>query len=145
MNLTKLSHTTSLLIVGLGLAVNGYSQSFLTNGLVAYYPFDGDTRDYSGNSNDCTAAGGVSYGTNRFGAPSGCLQLDGVDAYVTTTNMPLLNNTFSCTGWIKVDGSSPWEQSFAFYGVNDEPITGVDQLWNFTYDPLGGPPGYQSG
>ena len=108
---------------------------WINYGLVAFYPFNGNANDYSGNSNDCTPAGGVSYGTNRFGVPSRCLQLDGVDAYVTTTNMPLLNNAFSYTGWIKVDGNSPWEQSFAFYGVNDEPTTGVDQLWNFTYDP----------
>ncbi len=107
-----------------------------TNGLVAYYPFDGNTRDYSGNSNDCTTAGGVAYETNRFGVPSQCLQLDGVDAYVTTTNMPALNNVFSYTGWIKVDGNAPWEQSFACYGVNDEPLTGANALWNFTYDPL---------
>ena len=37
-----------LVVVALGLAVNGYSQSFLTNGLVAYYPFNG-------NANDATA------------------------------------------------------------------------------------------
>jgi hypothetical protein len=133
------------LTITLNLLLQAHAQSFLTNGLVAYYPFNGDALDHSGNTNDCVSAGGISYGTNRFGVPSGCLQLNGVDAYVTTTNMPLLNNAFSYTGWIKVDGSNPWEQSFAFYGVNDQPTTGVDQLWNFTYDPLGGPPGSQSG
>jgi hypothetical protein len=124
-----------ILTITAALAVQVQAQSFLTNGLVAYYPFDGNTRDYSGSLNDCTAAGGVSYGTNRFGVASGCLQLDGVDAYVTTTNMPILNNAFSYTGWIKVDGSTPWEQSFAQYGMNDDPITGTNALWNFTYDP----------
>ena len=42
MNFTRIPYTVSLLIVGVGLAVNGYSQSFLTNGLLAYYPFNGN-------------------------------------------------------------------------------------------------------
>lgn len=33
----------------LGLAVSGYGQDFLTNGLVAYYPLDGNANDASGN------------------------------------------------------------------------------------------------
>ena len=52
MAFTKIAYTGSLLIVGLGLAVNGYSQSFLTNGLVAYYPFNGNANDASGNGNN---------------------------------------------------------------------------------------------
>jgi hypothetical protein len=45
MNCTRIAYMGSLVIVGLGLAVNAYSQSFLTNGLVAYYPFNGNAND----------------------------------------------------------------------------------------------------
>lgn len=54
MHFTKTGQMVSLLILGLGLAVNGYSQSFLTNGLVAYYPFNGNANDESGLGNNGT-------------------------------------------------------------------------------------------
>ena len=36
-------------------------------GLVAYYPFDGDTRDYSGNGNNGTAKGSLTYASGAVG------------------------------------------------------------------------------
>jgi hypothetical protein len=44
--------------------------SFLTNGLVAYYPFDGDAHDASGNGNNLID-NGATYGMDRFGNPTG--------------------------------------------------------------------------
>jgi hypothetical protein len=49
MNTIKAVCAGSLLTLAFGLAVNGYSQSFLTTGLVAYYPFNGNANDASGN------------------------------------------------------------------------------------------------
>ena len=53
--------------------VASVDDSWLTNGLVAYYPFDGDFKDYSGNGNDATNHGalinsnGVAFnGTNSY-------------------------------------------------------------------------------
>ena len=45
MNITNRPRTLALLSIGIGLALNGYSQSFITNGLVAYYRFDGNAND----------------------------------------------------------------------------------------------------
>jgi hypothetical protein len=40
----------------------------LNSGLIAYYPFDGDTMDHSGNGNDCTVMGtGATQTTDRHG------------------------------------------------------------------------------
>jgi len=39
--------------------VASVDDSWLTNGLVAYYPFDGDFKDYSGNGNDATNHGAL--------------------------------------------------------------------------------------
>jgi len=65
----------SLLIAGFGLAANGYSQSFLTNGLVAYFPFNGNANDASGNGNN-----GIVYGAtlapDRFGNPNSAYRFD---------------------------------------------------------------------
>jgi hypothetical protein len=70
MNFTKIAYTVSLLIVGLGLAVNGYSQSFLTNDLVAYYPFNGNASDAVGTNNGTVV--GASLATDRFGQTNSC-------------------------------------------------------------------------
>ena len=53
MHFKRLAYTVAL-VLGLGLASTGYSQSFLTNGLVAYYPFNGNANDASGNGNNGT-------------------------------------------------------------------------------------------
>ena len=75
MRFTKIAYTVSLLIVGLGLAVNGYSQSFLTNGLVAYYSFSGNANDASGNGDNGTNYGAV-LTQDRFGLPNSAYSFD---------------------------------------------------------------------
>ena len=44
-------------------------QSFLTNGLVAYYPFNGNANDASGNENDAVPSN-VVITNDRFGTPN---------------------------------------------------------------------------
>ena len=62
MNIIKSARTLALLfIVGFGLTINGYSQSFLTNGLVAHYPFSGNALDASGNGNNASVQGTYQY------------------------------------------------------------------------------------
>jgi hypothetical protein len=41
----------TFIAVGVGLAFNGRAQLFLTNGLVAYYPLDGNANDQFGTGN----------------------------------------------------------------------------------------------
>jgi len=53
-----------ILTISLSLAVQVQAQSFLTNGLVAYYPFNGSANDASGNGHDATANGVYTYQTN---------------------------------------------------------------------------------
>jgi hypothetical protein len=101
MKVTRIAYTGSLLIVGLGLAVNGYSQSFLTNGLVAYYPFNGNANDASGNG-----VNGTNYGatltTDRFAHPNSAYLFDGVSAFINCGNPPALTftNPFTVSAWI---------------------------------------------
>lgn len=91
MKFTRIAFTVSLLIVGVGLAVNGYSQSFLTNGLVAYYPFNGNANDASGNGNDGTVYG-ATLTADRFGNPNVAYSFNGASAYIAA---PLTNTIFS--------------------------------------------------
>jgi hypothetical protein len=55
----------------------GDAMATLNAGLVAYYPFDGDTRDHSGNGNDCTVVGtGATLTTDRHGNTNAAYQLE---------------------------------------------------------------------
>ena len=67
------------------------SPSFITNGLVAYYPFNGNANDASGNGNNGTVYG-ATLTTNQFGTPNSAYYFDGVSAYITT---PLTNTVFA--------------------------------------------------
>lgn len=101
MNSTKSLRALSLLIVGVGLAVSGYSQSFLTNGLIAYYPFSGNANDASGNGHNANVQGTYQYLSN------GTLHLIGDGAlfysgggYVALPNYGNLNSGFTISIWV---------------------------------------------
>jgi hypothetical protein len=67
----KITMKTTKLLLGIlsitaVLAVQVHAQSFLTNGLVAYYPLNGNANDASGNGNNGYAQNTYST-TNQFG------------------------------------------------------------------------------
>ncbi|MEK8018025.1 MAG: LamG domain-containing protein [Candidatus Parabeggiatoa sp.] len=75
----------------------------LNDGLVAYYPFDGNANDASGNGNDGTEHGGIEYIDGVIG---NAVSLDGIDDYIQVP----LNDTlkfnpnkasFSIVAWAK--------------------------------------------
>lgn len=57
----------------------GTCNSTLTDGLVAYYPFNGDAKDYSGNGNDGTINGATLVG----GVVGQAYSFDGVNDYIS--------------------------------------------------------------
>ena len=78
------------------------AQSSLTNGLVAYYTFDGNANDQSGNGNNASIFG-ATFTTDRFSITNGALMFNGVNNYVnaTVTNQPLGNAPRTLTCWLK--------------------------------------------
>lgn len=84
------------------LAISVNAQSWLTNGLVAHYPLDGDTSDASGHGNDGVAVGATPT-TNRFGVPNKCYRFDGNGQYIVApgTNLPTGQRTISV--WFKAN------------------------------------------
>ncbi|MEM7657697.1 MAG: LamG-like jellyroll fold domain-containing protein [Bacteroidota bacterium] len=58
-----------------------HGQLTLQDSLSAYYPFDGNTLDASGNGNDGTPFGAV-FTTDRFGNPGSAIFLDGTDDFI---------------------------------------------------------------
>jgi hypothetical protein len=103
----------SRLIQGLvGLAMlfnvaNANADSTLANGLVTYYPFNGNANDEGGNGNN-----GVLYGASliadRFGNTNSAYHFDGINDYVRIADSNSLNITGNLTisTWICTNDSS---------------------------------------
>lgn len=68
-----------------------FSQVNLNNGLVAYYPFNGNANDASGNGNNGTPMNGVQMTTDRFGNSNSAYLFDGADDYISVPNSASLN------------------------------------------------------
>ena len=79
----KLSKTMAGLVSILALAFSGYAQDFRTNGLVAYFPFNGNAADESGNGLSGVVFGAVP-ATDRFGHTNSCYQFNGSSAHIKT-------------------------------------------------------------
>ena len=83
------------------LSLASSSQNFLTNGLVAYYPFNGNANDASGNGNNASVQGAYQYLTN------GTLHLVGDGSlfysgggYVSLPNFDNLSSGFTMSLWV---------------------------------------------
>ena len=93
-----------LLAVGLLLfGLVSIARADLTSGLVAYYPFDGNASDMSGNGNDGTV-NGATPGADRHGASGKAYGFDGSNDYIQMGNDDSLN----------VSSSSPFTFGFWF-------------------------------
>jgi hypothetical protein len=76
-------------------------------GLVAYYPFNGNANDVSGNGNS-----GVVFGAtlteDRFGSPNSAYSFNGNSDYILVNDSPSLdiNGGITLTGWRYITGNS---------------------------------------
>ncbi len=77
----------------LSLTLNLYSQSIPTNGLIAWYPFNGNANDQSGNSIN-GVVNGATLTTDRFGNPNSAFLFDGLSSEITIPHDPILDNVF---------------------------------------------------
>lgn len=74
-------------------------QTYPTNGLVAYYPMNGNANDESGNAYNGTVAGAV-LTTDRFGAANRAYSFDGVNDSITIGDVLDIGlSDFSFGGW----------------------------------------------
>ena len=104
----------------------------LTTGLVAYYPFDGNANDASGNGNDGSAHG-TTLAMDRFGQANSAFSFDGVANYVAIPNNSSLNLTtsFTLSAWIYQNRSDPQNG----YRIVDKCPAGQPSGWTFdTWD-----------
>ena len=100
----KQTHILFLIIFGIFIVVCSFeAMGDVTDGLVAYYPFDGNAIDASGNNNNGTEYSGIEY---KLGIKGDAASFDGVNDYIRVPSYPSLNpvNQLSISFWVKVDG-----------------------------------------
>lgn len=122
MKVTKLRNIAILTITA-ALAVHVQAQSFLTNGLIAYYPFNGNANDASGNGNN-----GVVYGaqptTDRLGYSNSAYYFNGSNEYISIPPVVALSNAVQATISMWVEDLSPI-QTGSFLGDWNETNGGI--------------------
>jgi len=86
-------------------------------GQVAYYPFNGDANDESGNGNHGTVHG-AGLTTDRCGTPESAYEFDGSGSYIAVPEsfLPLDSVSRSVTAWIYSTDISLGEQTILQYG-----------------------------
>ncbi len=93
--------------VGLCLTVNIWAQvpSYVpTNGLVGYWPFNGNANDESGNGNNGTVNGAI-LTTDRFGVANKAYEFDGANDFIEILHNSSLNfnSTYTLLGWYNLE------------------------------------------
>ena len=97
----------TLALIGIiNLLTIGAVNADLYNGLVAYYPFNGNANDESGKGNNGTVEG-ATLAEDRFGNADRAYSFDG-DDYINAGNIIKLNknNALSIAVWVKSEGYS---------------------------------------
>ena len=87
---------------------NLFAQVNLDSGLVAFYPFQGNANDESGNGNNGTVMGAIPT-TDRFGIDSAAYEFDGTSSYITVPSSPSLESpdtALTQAAWIYLYGWS---------------------------------------
>ena len=75
----------------------------ITNGLVGYWPFNGNANDESGFNNHGTV-NGATLSTDRFGNLNSAYYFDGINDFISITSNALLyrfNTSFTITAWVR--------------------------------------------
>ena len=114
-----------VMVVAMVMASSGLLATSLTDGLVGYWPFDGDAKDYSGNGNHGTTHG-VTLTADRYGNSSRAYRFGGYfnggfknAGYIAVPDSSSINNVLTpvtIAGWIRIDswcmnngnGVDPW-------------------------------------
>ena len=88
-----------------------------TDGLVAYYPFNGNANDESGNGNNGTVYGATLTG-DRFGNSQSAYYFNGT-SYITVKHTASLNTgLFTISAWVKAHGTGDGYQHIISKSIN---------------------------
>jgi len=85
--------------------LTGFNQVDLSKGLMAYYPFNGNANDASGNGNN-PVFNNSTLTTDYYGNANSACRFNGIDTYIEILNSNTLStgNTISVCAWVKPMG-----------------------------------------
>ncbi len=87
-------------LAALGLLLtHANAQSFLTNGLVAYYPFNGNANDVTGTNNGVVSNAFLA--VDRFGNQNRAFSFNGTNSYIRVTKQITTNRPFAWSVWLR--------------------------------------------
>jgi len=105
-----------------------------TNGLIAYYPFDGDASDAAGTNNGTVY--GATLTADRFGMPNSAYSFDGASDFIQTADWLPDMASASASFWIKVPVLSSAGR-YIFMDGDDTPghdfFVGLGQYTNLVF------------
>jgi hypothetical protein len=124
--------------------ITSANSSGMANGLVTYFPLNGDTRDYSSSLNNLNGTATKAQG--RFGLTNSAYAFNGSSNFLTMLlpkNLPANNSAYSISVWFKADvwnremtimGYGPSGPSAASNYVKTLPSGGLLHYhWNLDY------------
>lgn len=88
-----------------------------SNGLIGWWPFNGNANDESGNGLNGTVYSAV-LTNDRFGYPNAAYSFDGVNDYIVTNRVGL--NSFSFSAWYYLDINTHYSPIIDAYNANWE-------------------------
>jgi Concanavalin A-like lectin/glucanases superfamily len=90
-----------LMVLAMVFIIGGASHAGLNDGLIAYWPFNGNANDESGQGNDGTVHG-ATLTQDRFGNPNSAYNFDGIDDYIDIGNNVKPTFPITVSTWIKL-------------------------------------------
>jgi hypothetical protein len=119
---------TAIAIFGLATITIAQIPSYVpTNGLIGWWPFNGNANDESGNGNNGTV-NGASLVNDRFGIIDKAYNFDGIDDFISITNSSSLSipNDISIGFWLNANSNTT-----GF--VIDRDICGIAEDWQIVW------------
>ena len=91
-----------MFLLGTLFSVNAQVPNYIpTNGLVGWYPFNGNANDESGNGRNGTI-NGPTISSDRIGKSNSVYDFDGTNDFISVSNTPFNNSPFTISAWIYV-------------------------------------------
>ena len=121
--------------ITLGIATFSHAQtlpSYLpTDGLVGWWPFNGNANDESGNGNHGTVAGAI-LDSDRLGILSSSYLFNGSNNYIQVANNQslVLDSDFSISCWVKVTGLNTFNTFLSNASNNQASVSGW--VWGYS-------------
>ena len=134
-NLNTLIMKNKLLLIAMGFALTtqmimAQVPSYVpTNGLVGYWPFNGNANDESGNGNNGTVTG-ATLSNDRFGINGKAYNFNGINNKITVpSNSQFINNDITISVWLNLNSIDATGRQYLVVGSNS------NAMWSCAYRP----------